>query len=93
MLGALGFGFWGFRLFFFFFGASEVEGEEAFEDLVVGKVGRSAVRGGDGGVEFFVGEVEPGGALVVEICQGALFQFCGAVGVVRFEAGIANQAG
>ena len=93
MLGALGFGFWGFRLFFFFFGASEVEGEEAFEDLVVGKVGRPAVGGGDDGGESFVGEVQPGGALVVEIGQGALFEFGGAGGVARLKAGIANQAG
>jgi 1-acyl-sn-glycerol-3-phosphate acyltransferase len=43
VLGTLGFGFWSFRLFFFFGGTFEVEGEEAFEDLVVGEVGRPAV--------------------------------------------------
>ena len=49
MLRTLGFGFWSFRLFFFFGGAFEVEGEEVFEDLVVGEIGRPAVGGGNGG--------------------------------------------
>ncbi len=69
MFRALGSGFWSFRLFFFFGGAFEVEGEEAFEDLLVGEIGRPAVRRGDGGGELFVGEVEPGRPLVVEIFQ------------------------
>jgi hypothetical protein len=34
-----------------------------------------AIGGEDGGVEFFVGEVEPGGAFVVEVGERALLQF------------------
>ena len=58
-----------------FGGAGEVEGEEVFEDLVVGEFGGPGVGGGDGGVEFLVGEVEAGGALVVEVGQGAFLKF------------------
>ena len=57
------------------FGAGQVEGEQAGENLFVGHVGGPAIGGGDGSVELFVGEVEPGGAGVVEVGEGALFEF------------------
>jgi len=47
--------------------AVEVEGEEGFEERLVGKCGVPVVGGEDGGVELFLGEGEPGGALVVEV--------------------------
>ena len=55
-------------------GAFEVEGEEGGEEVVVGHRWVPAVGGEDGGVEFFVGEGEPGGALVVEIGERALLE-------------------
>ena len=61
-------------------GAFEVQGREAFEDLILGQVGFGpsasdpAVSGGNGGVKFLVGEGEPGGALVVEVRQSPLLQ-------------------
>ena len=73
-------------------GAFEVEGEEAGEDFVVGEVGRPAVGGGDGGVEFLVRHVEPGGALVVEVRERALFEVGGAFGIAGFEARVADEA-
>jgi len=42
-------------------GSGLVEREQALEDLFVGEVGRSAVGGGDRGVELLVDVVEPGG--------------------------------
>jgi hypothetical protein len=63
-----------------------VELKEPREDLVVRKVGRPAIGGGDGGVELAVGVVEPGGALVVEIGEGALLQDCGGLIVDWYEA-------
>jgi hypothetical protein len=52
-----------------------VEVEEALEDFVVGEGGGPAVGGGAGFVERAMGLVKPGGALVVEIGEGALLQF------------------
>jgi len=51
-----------------------------------------AVGGEDGGVEFLMGEVEPGGALVVEVGEGPLFEFPGAVGVFGDETRVADGA-
>ena len=53
----------------------QVEGEEVFEDGCVGEIGGPAVGGGYGGVQRDVEVGEPGGTLVVEVGQGALFQF------------------
>jgi hypothetical protein len=39
-----------------------------------------------------VGQIEPGGALVVEVRQRALFQLGRAFGVARFKARIADSA-
>src|SRR4029077_16848732 len=61
-------------------GAFEVECEEFLEKLVVGQGGVPAVGGEDGGVEAAVGEVEPGGALVVEIRERPLGQALGRLG-------------
>ena len=51
-----------------------------------------AVGGEDGGVEFAVGEVEPGGAFVVEVGERAFFELIGALFVVGDYAGIADGA-
>ena len=45
----------------------KIQFEEFFQDLVVGQRGVPAVGGEDGSVEFLVGQVEPGGAFVVEV--------------------------
>ena len=58
-------------------GPEEVEGEEAFEDLLVGDVVGPAVGVEDGGVEGSVEVVKPGGALVVKVGQGALLELLG----------------
>ena len=50
------------------------------------------VGGGDGGVEFLVGQVQPGRTLVVKVGEGALLELGGALGIAGFEAGIAHQA-
>ena len=58
-------------------GALEVEGKQPFQDFSIGEVRRPTVSGVDGGIEFLVGELEPGRTLVVEVSEGALFQFRG----------------
>jgi hypothetical protein len=58
--------------------------------LLVAQIGGEAVGGGNGGVEFLVGVVKPGGALVVEFCERAILEFRGAIGVARLKARIAN---
>jgi hypothetical protein len=55
-------------------GALVVEGQEAGEDLLGGEGVGPGVGGEDGLVEGAVGVVEPGGALVVEVGEGALFE-------------------
>ncbi len=54
-------------------GTDVVQLQQAGKDFVSGEIGGPAVGGEDGGVEFSVGEVEPGGAQVVEVGEGALF--------------------
>jgi hypothetical protein len=71
-------------------GAVEVEGEESGEEIVVGHVGVPAVGGEDGGVEFFVGQVEPGGSFVVEVGEGAFFEFFRTLFVFGDDAGVAD---
>src|ERR1035441_7697543 len=66
-----------------------VEGEESGEDLLGGEVGGPAVGGEGGFVEGAVGVREPGGALVVEVGQGAFLEvFRGGGG--RVEPGVAE---
>jgi len=63
--------------------ALQVERQQAAEDFVVGHfrgVVGPVVGGGDGLVEFLMRQIQPGGAGVVEVVQGALLQF-------RFMAG------
>ena len=79
------------RGFGFIGGAFQVEGEKFSEDLFVAEIGGPAVGGGNGGVEFLVRKVKPGGALVVEVRERALLELRGAVGVARFKAGIADK--
>ena len=79
----------------FGFAALEVEGEEALEDFGVGEVGGPAVGGGDGGVQVGMDVGEPGGALVVEVGQGAFLEIIGvegrvAVGVDGVEPALAE---
>jgi hypothetical protein len=50
----------------------QIERQQFFKDLLIAQIGRPAVGGKDGGVQFFVGQVEPGGAGVVEVGEGAL---------------------
>ena len=80
----LGFGFFG--------GAFEVEGEQTLENLSVAQVCRPTVGGGHGGIEFLVGQIQPGRALVVEVGQRPLLQLRRAVRVACLEARIANEA-
>ena len=54
--------------------AFEVQGKQVLQDLFVCKIGGPAVGGGHGGIQFLMGEVQPGGALVVEVREGALPQ-------------------
>ena len=55
-----------------------IQRQQLLEDLLVAHLGLPAVGGEDGGVELGVGEGEPGGALVVEVRQGALLELRGA---------------
>ena len=71
-------------------GAFEVEGEECGEEVVVGDGGVPAVGGEDGGVEFFVGQVEPGGTFVVEVRERALFEVDRALFVFGDDARVAD---
>ncbi len=64
----------------------EIEGEEAFEDRLVGKVGRPAISVEDRPVEIGVSVREPRRALVVEVGQGPLRELVG------FEAGRVEPA-
>ena len=73
-------------------GAFEVEGEEGGEEVVVGHGGVPVVGGEDGGVEFLVGQVEPGGALVVEVGERAFFEVRGALFVFGDDARVADGA-
>ena len=70
-----------------------VEGQEAGEDFLVGKVGGPAVGGEDGVVEGAVGIGQPFhfafGAGVVELGEGAVFEI-GFGGVGRVEPGVAE---
>jgi hypothetical protein len=66
----------------------QIQGQQTAEDFFVGHFGGvvgPVVGGGDGLVERLVGEVEPGGAGVVEVGQGAFFQ-------VGFVAGFGDRA-
>ena len=71
--------------------AFQIQGEEVFEELVVGEGGVPVVGGEDGGVEAAVGQVEPGGALVVEIRERALGEVLGALGVAGDLPWIADR--
>jgi hypothetical protein len=78
--------------FGFFCGTLKVQGEEALQNLFIAQISGPAVCGGDGGVELLVREVQPGGALVVEVGERALFQLGGAIGVARFKARVTHVA-
>ena len=75
-----------------FSGAAEIEFEECGEEFVVGHGRRPAVGGEDGVVELAVDVVEPGGALVVEIGEGAFFEFFGGRLVAGDGAGVFDRA-
>ena len=66
----------------------QIQRQQAAEDFFVGHVGGvvgPAVGGGDGLVELLVGEVQPGGAGVVEVGQGAFLE-------IGFMAGLGDRA-
>ena len=71
--------------FGFSFGTRKVQGEEPLQNLFIAQISGPAVGGG---IEFLVRQVKPGGALVVEIRERALFQLGGAIGVAWFKARI-----
>ena len=73
-------------------GPFEVQGQQAFEDVVVGEVVGPAVGVEDGVVERLVGNVEPGRALVVEVGEGALLQLPRTLFVAREHTRIANES-
>jgi hypothetical protein len=55
------------------FRSFQVQRQQLFQDLLIAQIGRPAVGGKDGGIQFFVRQVEPGGTGVVEVGQGALW--------------------
>ena len=67
-------------------GTFEIEGQEARERNLLGNVGRPGIGSGDRHVEVAMRVIEPGGPLVVEIGQSALFQDRGALRVFRQDA-------
>src|SRR5919198_2576555 len=68
--------------------ALQVKRQEPLEDFLVCDVARPAVGVQHRLVKLLVGELEPGGALVVEVGEGALLEFGGA-GAGRVEPGVA----
>ena len=58
------------------------------QNLFIAQISGPAIGGGDGGVEFLVYQVKPGGALVVKVRERALLKLGGAIGVARFKARI-----
>src|SRR4029077_10944836 len=72
--------------------AFEDEREEVFEELVVGQGFFPAVGGEDGGVEAAVGEVEPSGTLIVEICERPLRQVLSRFRVLGYQSWITDGA-
>ena len=70
----------------------EVHGEELFEDFFVRQVLWPAVGGEDGSVEGLVGELEPGGTLVVEIGERAAGQLARGLVRVRNQTTVADRA-
>ena len=73
-------------------GPLQIQLEELGEKFVVGQGRRPAVGGEDGGVELAVDVVEPRRALVVEIGEGAFFEFFGAGLIAGDEAGVFDGA-
>jgi hypothetical protein len=52
-------------------GPLQVESQQLLEALLVAEVGGPAIGGGDGGIEALMGQVQPGGTLVVKVGEGA----------------------
>lgn len=72
--------------------AFQIQREQFFKNLFVGQIGGPTVGGGDGFVELAVGEIEPGGAFVVEVGERALRQLCCAFRVRGHKSRIADGA-
>ena len=73
-------------------GSLLVECQEALKDSVISEVAGPAVCDRDGGVKFRVAGGKPGGALVVELGQGAHLEAGGTFGVAWHKARIARGA-
>ena len=73
-------------------GTDEIEGEQAREDFFVARTRGPPVGGGDGGVLFFMREIEPCGALVIERGERANLEFGGALFVARHGARVTRGA-
>ena len=72
--------------------AFKVQGKQPLQNLIVREINRPVVGSGNGGIEFLVGEVQPSGALVVELCECAILEFRGAISITRFKARKAHSA-
>ena len=70
-------------------GALVVELEEPGEDFFTGERVGPAVGGEDSAVKGFVGVGEPGGTLIIEVGEGAVFQL-GGIDVGRVEPDVAQ---
>ncbi|MDZ4821148.1 MAG: hypothetical protein SGJ20_19480 [Planctomycetota bacterium] len=73
-------------------GPRQIQFQQLGQDLLVCEIGRPAVGGADGFVEFAMGQVEPGGTLVLEIRQRPLLEFLGAIFVLGNQARVADRA-
>ena len=70
-------------------GALLIERQQSLQDLLVRQIARPAVGVEHGVVELLVRQVEPGGALVVEVGERPLLE-CGIAGTRRVDPGIAE---
>jgi hypothetical protein len=70
----------------------QIQVQEAGEDLLIRQVRRPTVGGGDRLIQAAVGQVEPGGTLVVEIRQRPLFELFCRFFILGEQAGVADGA-
>jgi len=58
-------------------GTFQIQRQKPFEDCVIREIGGPAVGGGDGGIKPSMAVGQPCRTGVVELCKGALPEFCG----------------